>query len=138
MRLTRSKTTGLLLVVGCLSLSLAGVAQADPPPGKGLGKPGAGARSLGDPLLPQIGNGGYDVSHYRIDLDYAPAANRFDAARTTITAEASRKLDELSLDFQDDFEVTGVLVDGKTAGFAFEPATPPVGGTTPVSQIRAS
>ena len=29
-----------------------------------------GARTLGDPLLPQIGNGGYDALHYDIDLDY--------------------------------------------------------------------
>lgn len=41
-------------------------------PGKGKGKPTAGARTLGDPLFPQIGNGGYDVKHYQIYLDYDP------------------------------------------------------------------
>ena len=29
---------------------------------------------LGDPLAPGLGNGGYDVSHYRIDLTYDPPA----------------------------------------------------------------
>ena len=47
----------------------------------------AGSRSLGDPLLPQIGNGGYDVKHYRIYLDYDPVANRFDSAKTTIDGD---------------------------------------------------
>ena len=32
----------------------------------------AGSRSLGDALLPQLGNGGYDAGHYEIDLDYDP------------------------------------------------------------------
>ena len=35
-----------------------------------------GARSLGDPLFPQIGNGGYDAAHYTIELDYDPVDNR--------------------------------------------------------------
>jgi hypothetical protein len=42
----------------------------------GKGKPSAGARSLGDPLFPQLGNGGYDVEHYTIEIDYDPVANR--------------------------------------------------------------
>jgi hypothetical protein len=134
MTATRSKLTGLILVAGCLGLSLGGVAQADPPPGKGLGKPVAGDRSLGDPLLPQLGNGGYDVGHYRIDLDYDPAANRFVSARTMITAAASEKLEEFSLDFQDDLEVTGVTVDGRAAGFDFEPATPQLSTDPDVTQ----
>ena len=43
-----------------------------------------GARTLGDGLFPQIGNGGYDARHYEIELDYDPAANRFDSATTTM------------------------------------------------------
>lgn len=62
MTATRRQLTALFLVVTCLSVPLAGAAQADPP-GKGSGKPVAGARSLGDPLLPQLGNGGYDAKH---------------------------------------------------------------------------
>ena len=61
----------------------------------------------GRPLLPQLGNGGYDAKHYRIELDYDPEANRFDSARTTIRARATSSLSSFSLDFQDDLEVTG-------------------------------
>ena len=38
-----------------------------------------GAKSLGDPIFPQIGNGGYDVRHYAIDLDYDPPSNELRA-----------------------------------------------------------
>ena len=66
------------------------------------GKPVAGARTLGDPLLPQLGNGGYDVDHYGIELDYDPAANGFNSATTTIERDApTASCREFSLDFQD-------------------------------------
>ena len=104
------------------------------PPGKD--KPVAGSRSLGDPLLPQLGNGGYDVKHYRIELDYDPAANRFDEARTTIRARATKTLSEFSLDFQDDLEVTGVTVGGRPAQFGFEDATPQLSDNPAVTQPR--
>ena len=31
-----------------------------------------GSPGLGDPFFPGAGNGGYDVSHYSLTLDYAP------------------------------------------------------------------
>ena len=37
-----------------------------------------GAQSLGDSLFPTIGNGGYDVRHYDLDLDYAVAKKRLE------------------------------------------------------------
>lgn len=129
----RRQLTALFLVVTCLSVPLAGVAQADPP-GKGSGKPVAGARTLGDPLLPQLGNGGYDAKHYRIALDYDPEANRFDSASTTMTARATKTLREFSLDFQDDLEVVEVRVGNRRAGFGFEPATPPISDNPDVTQ----
>jgi len=104
----RSRTVAF--VVGILLLVVPAAAQA----GKrqGGGKPVDGARSLGDPLLPQIGNGGYDVKHYRISLDYDPAANELTAAKTTITARATKTLKEFSLDFQG-LDVSRVVVDRK-------------------------
>jgi hypothetical protein len=77
----------------------------------------AGERSLGDPLLPQLGNGGYDVRHYRIELDYDPELNHLDAAQTTILAVAKKRLREFSFDFQDALEVVGVTVNGHPAEF---------------------
>ncbi|MGH2674827.1 MAG: M1 family peptidase, partial [Actinomycetota bacterium] len=38
-----------------------------------------GSAGLGDPVLPFLGNGGYDVSHYSLDLTVDPARNRLSA-----------------------------------------------------------
>jgi aminopeptidase N len=94
----------------------------------------AGSRSLGDPLLPQLGNGGYDAEHYELDLDYDPETNRLDAATTTMTATASENLREFSLDFQDVLEVSSVTVNGEPAGFANVEATPDLSTNPDVTQ----
>lgn len=99
--------------------------------------PSTGARSLGDPILPQLGNGGYDVEHYTIELDYDPVANTFPSARTTITARATQRLDELSLDFQTGdgaLQVTGITVDGREAGFTTTDAEPAISDDPAVTQ----
>jgi aminopeptidase N len=97
------------VAIALLSLLVPAAAQAGKRQG---GKPVDGARTLGDPLLPQIGNGGYDVKHYRISLDYDPDANVLESAKTTITAKATKTLKELSLDFQG-LDVSRVVVDRK-------------------------
>src|SRR3954447_10376068 len=58
-----------------------------------------GAPGLGDPYFPLDGNGGYDVSHYNLSVDYRPAT---DLLRGTarITARASQRLDRFDLDLQ--------------------------------------
>jgi len=77
-----------------------------------------GGHSLGDPLFPQIGNGGYDVRHYAIDLDYDPAANRLEpGTNVVITAVATQDLSRFSLDFQRDLEISSLTVDGAPASF---------------------
>ena len=95
-----------------------------------------GARSAGDPLLPQIGNGGYDARHYALALDYDPAANVFDAATMTMSARATQNLSELSLDFQD-LPVDSVTIDGTAATFSQVAATPAIsgGGTQPMKLV---
>ncbi len=95
-----------------------------------------GARSLNDPLLPQIGNGGYDAEHYDIDLDYDPVANNFDRAVLTMRAAATQDLSELSLDFQD-LAVDRVLVNGAAAEFSQIDAVPVLagGGTQPMKLV---
>ena len=87
----------------------------------------AGARTLGDPLLPQIGNGGYDALHYDIDLAIDRPANTFTSATTTMTAMATENLDELSLDFQD-LAVVSVQVNGKRVKFEQVASTPELPG----------
>lgn len=76
-----------------------------------------GSRTAGDPILPRIGNGGYDAIDYDISLDYDPMANRFRrGTRTTMTARATRPIWQFSLDFQG-LEVKGVKVDDVDAWF---------------------
>ena len=53
-----------------------------------------GAAGLGDPFFPRGGNGGYDVAHYDIDLNYTPATNHL-VATTTIRATATQDLSAL-------------------------------------------
>ena len=128
---TRHRIIGTAIAL--LLLALPATAAATPG-GKGKGKPTVGARTLGDPLLPQIGNGGYDVEHYRIALDYDPVANVFNSAKTTIDATAEAKLKEFSLDFQD-LDVSSVKVDGRRAEFSQVDATPQL-SPTPRSPSR--
>ena len=74
------------------------------------------AEGLGDSFYPFLGNGGYDVLHYDIDLDVDPAANTI-AAQTTISATAGKELSTFNLDLSG-LEVHEVAVDGTNAEFS--------------------
>ena len=65
----RRRLTGLAIVLIAAGLPATGLAEVD-----SRSRPVDGARSLGDPLLPQLGNGGYDAWHYTIELDYDPVS----------------------------------------------------------------
>ena len=71
------------------------------------------AEGLGDSFYPYLGNGGYDVLHYKIDLYIDPDANTIQAL-TTITARATQELSEFNLDLSG-LTVHAVTVDGSTA-----------------------
>ena len=62
----------------------AGVALGAPTASLAAAPPGftPGARTLGDSLFPTIGNGGYDVRHYDLDLDYAVVGKRLEGTAT--------------------------------------------------------
>ena len=100
-------------MIAAVGLPAAGLAEAQDDDGLVIG-----GRSLGDPLLPQLGNTGYDVEHYTIDLEYDPVANRFTDATTTITAVATVSLREFTLDFQDDLDVVSVRITVDTRTLA--------------------
>ena len=72
------------------------------------------AEGLGDSFYPYMGNGGYDVLHYGIDLDIDPVANTIQAL-TTITAQATAELSKFNLDLSG-LTVHAVTVDGAPAG----------------------
>ena len=97
----------LLLAVAVLSFA-APAAQAAPSPG---------AAGIGDPLFPQLGNGGYDVQHYDLNLRYATSAPSQPIDGTvTILAKATQDLSRFDLDFAGG-AVQAITVNGRKATF---------------------
>jgi aminopeptidase N len=78
----------------------------------------AGALSGGDPLFPEIGNGGYDAQHYALELSYDPPTRQL-AGTTTMRALALQGLTQFSLDLQY-YDVSRVVVNGRAAQFRRE------------------
>ncbi|MGI5398136.1 M1 family metallopeptidase [Streptomyces sp. CA-135486] len=75
------------------------------------GKPGAAG--VRDPLFHKLGNGGYDVQHYTLTLDYDPATSRLEGT-AEITARATQDLSAFNLDLHG-LTVESATVDGKKA-----------------------
>jgi aminopeptidase N len=76
-----------------------------------------GAAGLGDRLAPGLGNGGYEVLHYDLDLRYATGAPSQSIDGTvTILARATQSLSRFNLDWGGD-SIGSVSVDGRTAAF---------------------
>ena len=108
MRRVASVMVGLVLVV----LGLVGPAApgaAAPPEAR------PGAAGIGDPYFPLDGNGGYDVLHYDLAVDYRPATDRL-RGRARITARATQALSRFNLDLQG-LQVDRVRVDGRRASW---------------------
>ncbi len=62
-----------------------------------LAAPSPGSPGLGDRLFPNLGNGGYDVQHYDLDLRYATSAPTQGIDGTvTILAKATQDLSAAS------------------------------------------
>jgi aminopeptidase N len=73
-----------------------------------------GAPDLGDPLLPGGGNGGYQVDHYDLGIDYYPTG-RVDGV-AALTARTTQDLSRFTLDLRG-LDVTTVTVNGTRADF---------------------
>lgn len=78
---------------------------------------GPGAPGIGDPYYPTYGNGGYDVSHYDLNLAYQPATDTL-TGTAVVSATATQGLTSFDLDFA--LTVSKVTVDGRPARFAAE------------------
>ena len=72
-----------------------------------------GAAGIGDPYFPLAGNGGYDVGHYQLDLNYDPPANHIDGV-ATISANATQNLSSFNLDLVG-MNVQAISVNGWNA-----------------------
>ncbi len=92
---------------------------APPPPSTRPPGPNETLTSIGDPYYPGLGNGGYDVARYDIELTLLDGGEI--AGFTTVTAVTVAELDRLSLDFGstepvgDGLVVDAVRVDGAPA-----------------------
>ncbi|MAS35727.1 MAG: metallopeptidase [Anaerolineaceae bacterium] len=89
----------LLLMVGAVSAQ-----EARP------GSPG-----IGDPYLPNLGNGGYDAVHYTLDLDVDFDSSEI-AGTVTMEALATQNLSVFNLDFLG-FDITSIVVNEVEANF---------------------
>src|SRR6188472_2382969 len=105
-----------LLLVSAVALALAAPASAH-----AFDRPSPGAAGLGDRLFPNLGNGGYDVQHYDLDLRYATSAPSQSIDGTvTILAKATQDLSRFDLDFAGQ-SVQSISVNGLPAKFTRTP-----------------
>src|SRR5215203_768966 len=72
----------------------------------------AGSSGIGDPYYPLLGNSGYDVQHYTLDLDLDVAGGAITAGNVTIEAIALLDLCAFNLDFLG-LEIDAITVDGQ-------------------------
>src|SRR5918995_877384 len=106
------------------------------------GMPSPGAPGIGDPYYPLLGNGGYDATHYTIDLDLDVEAGAIVDATTTIDAVATQDLSTFNLDFRGP-QIDAVAVDGEPADWTrdggeltISPARPLPAGESFQTEVR--
>src|SRR3954454_10030108 len=116
---------------------------ATPASARAFDRPSPGAPGIGDRLYPTLGNGGYDVQHYDLDLRYATdAPSQGIDGTVTIIAVATQSLSRFDLDFAGD-SVGDITVNGLPARFAKDgedlvipPRLPLLKGLPFVVQVR--
>lgn len=109
---------GLLAVAGLIGSTAASAAPGKP----GEPRYSAGAPGAGDPYFPLAGNGGIDVLHYDLDLDYTPPAaapapleGKLSGV-ATIELVATQDIDRFNLDLRG-LKVSSVAVGKKKMSF---------------------
>jgi len=70
---------------------------------------------VGDSLYPGLGNGGYDVDHYTIDLTFDPEPHALNA-EVQIEATATTPIQDFSLDFAG-FDIAMITIDKQEVDF---------------------
>ncbi|UIX29074.1 M1 family metallopeptidase [Streptomyces sp. GQFP] len=79
------------------------------------GSAGPGPETLGDPVYPSLGNDGYRVSTYHLDLAYDATTKLVDG-KATLRIRTTQALTRLSLDSLG-LDIRSVRVDGRTATY---------------------
>ncbi len=139
-RATAAAVLVLVLATGCVGgdRNNAGPDGTPSPTGAsrtvGPLRPDPALVGAGDPLFPALGNGGYDIGHYDLDLSWAPATKALSgtlAGTATLTATALRTLTTFDLDLAG-LVVSRVTVDGATARFQRDQVELVISPTKPV------
>ncbi|MEL4319199.1 M1 family aminopeptidase [Leifsonia sp. YIM 134122] len=102
-----------LLAGVVLAATPALAASAVPAAPPAAAKPSPGAPGIGDPYFPLSGNGGYDVKHYGLNVDYVPATDVL-TGHALITAKATQNLSRFDLDLHG-LTVKSITVNGRKA-----------------------
>ncbi len=112
----------LVLVTGCTGPAVPTL-TAEPPTvvvGTSTAAPGVAAQpgsdGAGDSLYPNLGNGGYDVQHYTLDLTVNDVGTADLSGQTVIEARATQPLSSLNFDFIG-FEIKEITVNGQPAEY---------------------
>jgi aminopeptidase N len=79
---------------------------------------GPGDPGIGDSYFPTLGNGGYDVTHYTIDLDADLNSGEISGS-VTIAAEATEALSAFNLDFSG-YTIASITLDGDAVDYSRE------------------
>ena len=90
--------------------------SASPDPTAAVDPGVAGAPGVGDPYYPLLGNGGYDVAHYDLAIDWNPDDGSI-VATATIDLVPTVALDRFNLDLAG-LDVSSVVVDDEPTPFA--------------------
>ena len=122
----RKRTAGLILLV-VLAAGPAGCSNDKRPaaaPGNGVlvvdlarivgAGPDARCAGRGGSVLPDLGNGGYDVDHYDLAITVPDPHQNQLTGRATVTAKATQSLSRFDLDLSG-LTVSSVTVDGAAA-----------------------
>ncbi|MGW5517371.1 M1 family metallopeptidase [Nocardia africana] len=108
----RCLTAGALCGV---ALMLPAQVQPMPAQAQPAADPFTGSPGLGDPYYPDDGNGGYDVQHYDVAIDYDPPTRHL-TGTARIDAVSTQPLRAFNLDYAGP-AVTKVSVNNLPAGF---------------------
>lgn len=93
-------------------------------------RPDPALAGAGDPLFPGLGNGGYDIAHYDLELIWTPVTRAL-SGTATLTATATQELTTFDLDLTG-MVVDRVAVDGKAARHARQAAELVIAPATPI------
>jgi aminopeptidase N len=87
------------------------------PTATGPMSPQKGGRSAGDPYIFELGNTGYDVQRYTLQLALDPAVEHVQGTAIVEAISTLHGLSQLTLDFAG-LQIGAVTVDGRTASFS--------------------